>query len=184
MLEKKRVVNILGVLVLLVVAFMVGYIIPSERSTSSASALQYNSQVCVYKNGELVGCSHNLLYNNGQNLTRDLLGIGSAGSAPVLNISLCNSTAGCDTPNAGASEVYSNYTNCGLANVQGTYGTISPVPGNWSVWKTFTSTCTGVLVNATRLTNVTGGVFAGNTFSVVNLSTNDQLTINWTLMIT
>lgn len=155
----------------------------SVSSDSSNSLLSYHSSVCVFKNGELVGeCKHNLLYDNGKNITRDTLG--SVAGAVIQNISLCNATAGCGAPLAAGSETFNTFNSCGMASSQGTYNTITATPGNWTITKTFTATCDSIVTNVTRLTNVTGGIFAGNTFTSVTLQTNDQLTINWTLMIT
>lgn len=171
-----------SVAVLAVVIFSFGFMagIPKESSTTSSS-LNYDGYVCVSKNGELIECSHNLLYDNGKNITRNLLGVGGFGA--VLNISLCNATAGCAGPIATGAETFNTYVNCELNNTQGTYSTLQNAPGNWTVSKTFTSGCNSLEVNSTRLTNATGGLFAGNTFTLVTLQTNDQLTINWTLMV-
>mgnify|MGYP001608619042 FL=1 len=128
-----------------------------------------------------VGRTHNLLYDSGKNLTRDLLGAGATGA--VLNISLCNASAGCGAPVAGASEAFNTITQCGIFNQQGSYTSLSPI-GNWTVTKTFTynSTCNGVstTINASRIGNLTMTNFAGANFTTVTLSnTNDQITINW-----
>lgn len=155
----------------------------STSGSSQSSSLNYKGYVCVYKNGELVECNHNILFNNGRNMTRDILGNGGLG-VPIQNISLCNATAGCDTPVAAASEAFTAYVGCGLGSLTGTYSALNNAPGNWSLVKTFTSSCDNVIMNSTRLTNSTGGIFAGNTFSLVTLQTNDQITVNWTLMIT
>jgi len=184
MVKKRGYYKIIILIGIMLMAFAIGYIIPNKNigSSTQSTSLNYQGQVCVYKNGELVDCSHNLLYDNGKNITRDILGVGS--NAPILNISLCNATAGCAVPAAAGSEAFNTYTNCGLTSVQGTYATLQNAPGNWSVARTFTSTCDGITTNSTRLANVTGGIFAGNTFTLVTLQNTDQLTINWTLMVT
>ena len=184
MVEKRGHYQLTVLVIFVVLAFAIGYTTPhgnTGSASSQSSSLNYQGSVCVYKNGNLVDCSHNLLYNNGQNITRDLLGVGS--NSPILNITLCNASAGCAAPVAGGSEAFTNFTGCGLTSAQGTYSALTNAPGNWSVVKTFTSTCDSITTNSTRLTNVTGGIFAGNTFSLVTLQTNDQLTINWTLMV-
>lgn len=183
-MSKEGYVFVAGMLAIFVFAFVAGFSIgdltfPSPNQESSL--LKYDSRVCVYKNDLLVGCDHNVLYNNGRNMTRDMLGNGATGV--IQNISLCNASAACGTPVADATESFTAYSNCGLGSQQGTYNTIHVSPGNWSVTKTFTSTCDNVNTTATRLTNVTGGIFAGNSFTLVTLQTNDQLTINWSLMI-
>lgn len=162
-----------------------------KEDYSNSVPIQYNSQVCIYKNGGLVSCDHNLLYNSGKNMTRDALFNGGAGK--VINISLCNATAGCGTPASTSDEGYTGFNSCGLSAGEGT-ATINKVsPGNWSIQKTFTSSCDGLSTNATRLGNATmnqsgvgllvDGLFAGNTFTLVNMNNADQLTVNWTIWI-
>ena len=55
--------------------------------------------------------------------------------------------------------------------------------GNWSIYNEFTSTCDNVVTNVTRLRNTNGDDFAGNTFTLVTLQTDDLLLINWTLSV-
>lgn len=163
----------------------------SSVGSGGELAVQYDAQVCVYKTpwlgnryGEtqLVDCSHNVLYSNGQNMTRDLLT--QFNGNPIKNISLCNASAACGTPVAAASESYTTFANCGLASVNTTTFNIVPTSnGNWSITNTFTSTCDGVNTTATRLLNVTNSLFAGNAFTLVTLQTNDQLTVNWTISV-
>ena len=137
--------------------------------------------VCIYKNGELVNCSHNLLYNAGRNMTRDMPGVGGGS---ILNISLLNASAAATIIEPNGNESFTAYTSCGLnASGFGTYATLQNAPGNWTVTKTFTSLCDNVNTTAARLVNATGTIFAGSSFTLVTLQTNDQLTINWTLMV-
>ncbi len=157
-------------------------------SSSSSVPIKYKAQVCVYKTAwlgdhygdrEVVDCSHNVLYNTGQNMTRDLLG---GGGNFIRNISLCNATAlNCTAPVAAGTETFTTYLGCGLNSTQGTYTPLATVAGNWSVYTTFTATCNNLEMNATRLLNATGSLFAGNSFAFVTLQTNDQLTVNWTI---
>ena len=151
------------------------------QTTNSDGSLNYKGYVCVYKNGELIECNHNLLYDRGKNITRDLLGIGGGG--PALTIALCNASAPCATPVAAGTEAFTSYYTCGLTNATGTYATLQGNPGNWTITKTFTSTCDSLTTNVTRLMNASSDLFASNTFSLVTLQTNDQLTINWTISI-
>ncbi len=131
-------------------------------------------------------CNHNLLYDSGANMTRDAL-IGATG-ASLNTISLCNSTSNssgssiCFSPLASGAENFVAYAACGLSNAVGT-ATVLNQKGNWTVSKTFTSTCDSQSTNVTRLLNSTGSLFAGSTFTAVTLLTNDQLTINWTLQV-
>lgn len=147
--------------------------------TTSNEGIGYQGSVCVYKNGEEVDCNHNLLYDTGANMVRDTL---IAPSDAVDYIELCNATAGCATPAADKSEAYTAYANCGLTTAQGTTTPLGQT-GNWTVTHTFTASCDNLEVNATRLQNSTGDDLAGNTFSLVTLQNNDQLTINWTIQV-
>jgi hypothetical protein len=155
------------------------YISPTS-SDDSSTALKYNSRVCTYKtpwlgdhygDSELVGCSHNVLYNNGKNMTRDLLGYGGVITGNISTIALCNASTGspCGTPVAAATEAFITYNSCGLDNSTGAYTILNSYDGNWTISKTFTSTCDNRLVNATRLQNASGSIFAGNTFTLVTL---------------
>jgi len=126
-------------------------------------------------------CSHNQVFNGGLDHIRDYIGQGTSESA-FTYISLCNATgtAGCEDPVAAASEKFSGMDTCGMSNASGTYGELVN-NGNWSIYKTFTSTCDAVEVNVTRLSNGEGTNFSGNSFTLVTLQTDDQVTINWTI---
>lgn len=179
-----------GVLILLsifAIYLIVANVSTSIPSVQSGDSLHYAANVCkqvVRADGtrEEAECSHNILYNTGRNITRDKL-IGTAGVA-ITNITLCNaSTAGtgCATPVAAGNEAYTEFIECGLkSNSAGTASVLEDQPGNWTVWKTFTSTCNNMLVNVTRLGN-NSVYFAGNSFTLVTLQTSDSLTVNWTI---
>lgn len=183
---KKNKSKILYLSLLSIFLFGVMYVsyafIPQANAGSSEDIIKYQGNVCVSKNGELVGCSHNLLFNNGKDQIKYVIGSGQDTGA-ITNLALCNanSTYGCGEPVAGASELFTSFNDCGLANATGTYA--SNAVGNWSVSKTFTATCDNVLTNATRIMNSSASPFAGNNFSLVTLQTNDQLTINWTISV-
>lgn len=138
--------------------------------------LQYHSNVCVYKNGELLECSHNLLYNNGKNMIRNLIG---SSSGAIINMSLCNASAGCGSPAVDNSETYNLLAGCNFTSTQGTYSTLAG-NGNWSIYKTYVSTCDSVVLNTTRLFNASGSLFAGNSFTTTTLNNGDTFTENWT----
>lgn len=173
-------------LLTVLIAFSIGTIfyLTVNLNTSPIPTPQNNNfrdTVCVYKNSELIGCEHNILFYSGQNMTRDCLTSDSCSA--FTNISLCNASLGCDTPTSAGTETYSLFSGCGMDSDTGTVTYLTPEDGNWTVTKTFTSTCDGVETNATRLSNVSGSDFAGNLFSVVTLQTSDTLTINWTLSV-
>lgn len=139
---------------------------------------------------ELPDCGdHNLLYMEGMNLTRDALARGLVVNATT--ISICNTTfagngpGNCSSPVTAQTELWDNFTGCGLTKTNGTIAYPGP-NGNWTVTATFTNSCVGSqTTNVTRLelVNSSNDVLAANTFTVVNLSQNDQVTINWSLSI-
>lgn len=179
--RKKKSFLIFIPIILLALGLFTFAILPSESAvTSVGNGLNYNAYVCIYKNDKLIECSPNVLYNTGKNMTRDLLSNPSA-IGDINIISLCNATAGCGTPVADASEAYNAFTSCGLSEATATYSTNQNSPGNWSLFNTFTSTCNNREINTTRLRNASGSNFAGNSFTLVTLQNQDELTINWTL---
>jgi len=164
-------------------------ILGGEKITSQG--VEYNGYVCtqvirVDGTVEDNGCSHNVLYLSGANLTRDLLTTDGDGSL-LNNISLCNSTTpsdGCGDPISAGTETFTDFDGCGLNSAtDATISNIGSENANWTVYKTFTSTCDAMSTNVTRLSN-DSALFAGNTFTEVTLQTNDQLTINWTISVT
>lgn len=135
---------------------------------------------------EDLGCNlQNTVYEDGLNATRDSLMAGTNHS--YLTISLCNNTRlagyGCVTPDAGQTANFSEIKGCGLTPAQGTSAINAGSPGNWSVWKTFTSTCDSQVLNVTKLRDSNGVNLSGNAFTATTLMTNDQLTVNITLFV-
>ena len=172
---------ILGISLLLVAIFAVAAV-PGLQMATQDQGLQYHSSVCIYKNNDLVDCSSNLLYGDGKDLIKTVLGNTGSGG-PVKNITLCNATAGCGTPQDDHLEAYTEYASCGLTAGDGTYANISA--GNWSISKVFTATCDNLETNVTRLKNADGAInFAGNSFTMVTLQTNDQINVTWTIWVT
>ncbi|KKL78875.1 hypothetical protein LCGC14_2020450 [marine sediment metagenome] len=97
-------------------------------------------------------------------------------------IELCNVSAsgGCGVPVAASSEAYTGYTDAGLIKQAGSVDDMGN--GNFSVAYTFTANRTAS-TNVTHLLNGNGDEFAGNSFTLVSLENNDQITINWTVSI-
>ena len=174
-------IYVLG-LVLLVVAIFAVTAVPGIQMASQVQGLNYMSDVCIYKNNDLVGCSHNVLYDTGAELIEQHLGNEAAADATDW-IELCNATtSACETPTAGKAEAYDEITQCGLQAQQGTYASIGN--GNWTVSAVFTSTCDNVLTNVTRLRNNAGDDLAGNDFSLVTLQSSDIINVTWTIWVT
>ena len=176
-------IYVLG-LVLLVVAFLAGTVVPGVQMAGQAQGILYHSEVCVYKNNELVDCGSNVLYNTGKNLTRMYLGDSGGTGDEIDRIALCNATtSACGTPVAAKSEAYTAIAACGLSEQSGAFAN-KTTDGNWTISYVFTSTCDNVLTNSTRLRNTAGEDFAGNSFSLVTLQTNDQINVTWTIWVT
>lgn len=155
---------------------------------SNSATIEYNSNVCVSHlspEGEVLSeeCGHNVLYTTGQNHIKALLNGSTTTNEAALTISLCNATAGCGTPVAAASEAYTAYSNCGLTAAAGTAAS-GTGNGNWTVSKTFTSTCDNVITNSTRLITAGSINFAGNPFTLVTLQNQDQLLVTWNIWVT
>jgi hypothetical protein len=168
---------------------LVGMLIPVQKTQNSQEIKQgtlYNGFVCVsYRNAgsdewQSLGCDHNVLYDTGKDLIKTVLGDTGSGG-PVKNIALCNATAGCGEPVAGATETWNAITTCGLAEATGTYASVGI--GNWSITKTFTSSCDNVQTNVTRLKTSTTN-FAGRSFPLATLQNGDQLQITWYIWVT
>lgn len=175
-------IAVIGLAILSIFSLAITYK-PNLDHDTSETFLKYKANVCVYKNGELVQCDHNVLYNFGKNMTRDLLGYGGVITGNISTIALCNASSACSVPVASGADSFRSYDNCGLTNATGAYVALNSYDGNWTITKTFTATCDGLTTNVTRLQNASGGIFAGNSFSLVTLQTSDQLTVNWSISI-
>jgi len=142
--------------------------------------LTYKSQVCIYVNGNLHECGENTLYNDGADLIKTILGDTGTGG-PVKLISLCNASAGCQTPTAAGTEDYNPFTTSGLNNQTGTYASVTT--GNWTITKTFTAGEDNMKTNVTRLLNDKETKLAGKAFTLVTLQTNDQIQVQWNIAV-
>ncbi len=190
--KKKNIVyySLIPVFLLTVFAFAFSSISTSPSITSDSQVLggmNYKGNVCVtqFRDGEIIStnCDHNVAMNIGLNKTRDILGLGA--SNPFNVIHLCNATAGagCGTPAITDTAVQNTYVGCGLTAAAGTYANATGA-GNWSIFKTFTSSCDARLTNVTYITDSSNVPLAGAYFgNLVTLQTNDQITVNWTLTI-
>lgn len=131
---------------------------------------------------EKIDCSANTVYNDGLDTIE--LSLTSGTNNSFNTIALCNSSSTCGTPVAAQSETFTEYNGCGLT--AGVADGISSLGvGNWSVFKTFTSTCNARTTNVTKLREpLTGRNLSGNQFTGATLQNGDKLTINWTIFIT
>jgi len=147
-------------------------------------SIEYNSNVCktvTRADGtvEATECNHNLLYDTGKELIELYLGNGSSGNADWIG--LCNATSACGEPVADSSEAYTALTG-GLSRTQGEYSSVDGSDGNWTISNKFTATGS-VSTNVTHLETSAGVEFAGNSFTLVSLENDDELSIEWNIWV-
>lgn len=164
----------------LFLASSLSFIETEKTQDVGSTTIEYHSNVCVWKNGVLLGCTPNVLTNTGKDLIKDYIG-GAAAGAKVDFIGISNGTP----PAAGSTTLNNEITTCGFARAAGSYVSRSESNGNWSFSKVFTSTCNSILVNTTGIFNASsaGVLFAGNTFTDATLQSNDQLNVTWFIWI-
>lgn len=131
---------------------------------------------------------HNLVVDAGKNFARTQLGSDSPSSSAMTQwIALTNTAI---TPGAGDTCLSGEITANGLSRAEGAYATTGTA-GQFTITKTFTASGTqsaqaaGLFTAAVTGTPCNNGddgtLFAENTFTQVNLVTNDQLTVTWTV---
>jgi len=162
-------------------------VLPLNQNVNSIESNEntfWNAYDCVYitrVDGSIedLGCKHNLVTTVGLNHIRNEL-FNSMNSSDVTYIGLCNATAGCTGADAGDTTLDNEFASAGLERGAGTVGIGGT--GNASVWYTFTASET-VSTNQTGLFNASssGTLIAENTFTLANLESGDQLTINKTV---
>ena len=135
---------------------------------------------CVYitradGSKEDLGCRHNVLTNVGKNAIRDFIGVGGF-TADYNYIGIGNDTG---VPAAGDTALEKEWDACGMTRATATYAALAT--GNWSMVKTFTSTCDGVVVNASGMFNDTspGVMLCAANFTQGTLQTSDEITVTW-----
>jgi len=171
-------ISIIGLLAM----FAVALAIPANvGNTGVGDSGKWTGTVCAELNGEPLGCTHNLLVDQGQNFSAEVISGedftgAAAGTDYAKHISLSTATTTSSTDTVIDSEVTGN----GLDRATGTCA-INGV-GNFSCWKTFTATGTQAGIDAAGLNwNVTSQanslVAANNLSSTVNLESSDLLLI-------
>jgi hypothetical protein len=164
----------------------------SSIAAGTPQQMGYTGMVCrevTRTDGTVLdlGCYHNVLANNGKNLTTSqLFSKPSAASATdvVDTMQLGNTSA----PLVTSATHPGLIAECGLDEYASLawigVGTATDGNGNVSTNYRWTSTCDGVVVNTTGLLSNTNKYFAGNTFTSVTLQANDQLNVTWYVWIT
>jgi len=153
---------------------------PDESEVTSADSIDYSADVCVWKNGELLSCSHNVLTTAGKNLIKTILGDSGSGG-PVKYIALSDNST--HTPSASDTSLVNEITSGGLERAAGTYASIGD--GKWNITHEFTATSDFTGVRLAGLFNqATGGtMLAENSFSSCNLVSGDKIKIVWNLTV-
>jgi hypothetical protein len=153
-------------------------------SPMSGASLTYNTMVCIYKNGELIQCSHNLVTNDGKDFLKSCLGTASCGASAFTNLTLAN----CTNSVTGTDSTLCNgqdWTSCSVGPGDGVGAVYkSAGTGAWNVTDTWTSSCDDVNVSATGMYNNGATLLAENTFTPVMLQTNDQINVTWGIWVT
>lgn len=172
-MKKIKNLTILTIAIIVVVAG-VGFSSPN-LPTSITENPKYHSMVSVYKNGELIERSHNVLTDEGKEFIEAELGT-SPSTNVVDTMVLGNTTA----PVAGDSTHPGEITDCGLSSGSITWS--SAGTGNMTASYEWTSTCS-VIVNTTGLECSACGAgtdyFAGNSFTDANMEPDDKLNVTW-----
>lgn len=121
----------------------------------------------------------NLVVNAGLDAVERYLG--QQGYAAFNYIALSNNTT--HTPAAGDTSLVNEIATAGLGRATGTY--YNNAVGNWSIVKTFTasSAINDVCLSGLFNQSASGTLLAENTFTQVDLQTNDQVTVNWTISV-
>jgi len=149
-----------------------------QNEAKTAESIQYHATVCIYKNGELVYCGHNLLTDIGKEYIEDQL-ISPNSQASLRYISLSNSSTDCT---ASSTILPGELTIGGLTRANCTITDLGN--GKWSCEYTFTLTDTvydirqaGYNWNSTP--NSDNNLFACDTFPAISLESGDTLTVRW-----
>lgn len=184
-MKKSLLITIFAILLVSVFAFALSLDNQPINENPNEVSIKYSSNVCrqvirVDGSVEPVECNHNVLHNSGMNLIRDMLGDTGGASDEVDQIFLCNASAGCGTPSAGATELFIPFSGCGLTATTGDYS-VRTGEGNWTMATTFTASCDDLVTNVTRLKNSAGVNFSSVAFATTTLQSLDTILINWTL---
>lgn len=149
---------------------------PAAMDSSGLEENVYEDiNVCAYKNGEPVTCTHNVLME-GEEAIEDQVKSGQAISWDTIAVG--NGTAPTDSSGTLDSEI----TDCGLSPQAGTFEDNGD--GDWNLSVTYDVTCDDIDVNTTaqKSTGASSSIdyFAGADLGrTINLYSGDSLTIEW-----
>jgi hypothetical protein len=140
---------------------------------------KYQATVCVYKNGELIECKHNVLTTIGKNFTQQQL-INPQTANKTAWITLSNVSTDCPS-DGSATKLANEIITANLGKASCTLTSINA--SSWSCEKTFQATGSVSNVQVAGYNwNATAGandLFACATFTAVNIESGDSLTIRW-----
>lgn len=182
-------------LVIPVIAIILGYSLSSgfsQINTNENLSIKGSVTVDVVRDGKLIfhEVNHNLITNMGKNIISKQLfnnGNGTIKTNPngTLFIALTSWTG---ASNATQTTLTAEILVSGLQRATATYNYVNSTSSTIVLRKLFTASGTLTAVQQAGLFNVppsgaaaTTGLLAVNTFSSVNLITNDQITITWTI---
>ncbi len=166
--------------VFVLLAFMVFAANQSYDAQTNNIAVKYTSKVCVSVNGELKGCTHNVLTDSGRQMIKNFLRGLTPQTANISVIALGNGSA----PTASSTVLDSEITGCGLDNVTAINNNINNTA--WDLSYQWTSTCDNIVVNTTAIFNATADgigstMFAGATITSSTLQNTDKIQVNYTI---
>jgi len=173
----------LGIMLVFLAVIMTAVQVQIGQVTPQVQGLHWNSEVCIYKNNELIQCEPNILCTGGKNWTRDCIGKFLCGSTNFSIIALGNTTT---AQSASDTTLANEWTTCNLGRKSGEYTELTgSSDGNWTVSAVWTAN-DACVVNTTGLFNATssGTMFAQNNFTTVSLQANDQINVTWTIWVT
>lgn len=178
----------LGIILVFLAVIVITASVQIGQVTPQVQGLVWNSEVCIYKNNELIQCKPNILCTGGKNWTRDCIGKFECGATNFSIIALGNISTG--SQSASDTTLANEWTTCNLGRKAGEYTELTgSSDGNWTVSAVWTANTNGCVVNTTALFNSTaappsGIMFAQNNFTTVNLQANDQINVTWTIWVT
>ena len=173
--------KILGIIALAVLVSVLVMGFDYGGAPEISDGIKYHSKVCIYKNGKLVECGHNVLTDEGKEFIETELGT-TPSTNSIDRMQLGNGSA----PTSTSTSLDGLITTCGLSEASITWSSVGT--GNISASYEWTSTCDNIVVNTTGLKCSACGAstdfFAGNSFTDVTLQTNDKINVTWYIWVT
>lgn len=173
------------------VVFVLGILVGGINLNGTPAAITedvgWKSEVCWWKNNELVGCNHNLITNEGRDWIKNQTTMNPVTTSKVNAVAVTNETGYVPTAthNIADWEAIEESAN-GLNRTNGSIATSNKNVGNW--WVNFTWTATGTTTNihtAALATAQSGGVLIAESAlsSNVSLESGDTLKTAWNISV-